>query len=96
MDELYDLNQSMNDENDSWFILKPAMWVLVYINSACWYHIRADRANGIRLFNSEETLREIFEEFDSDSEDEDEDEDEESTAVSTSQLRHFVIQVGPS
>ncbi|TIC03026.1 TTL-domain-containing protein [Wallemia mellicola] len=82
MDELYDLNQAMNDESDSWFILKPAM---------------ADRANGIRLFNSEETLREIFEEFDSDSEDEDEDEgeeDEESTAVSTSQLRHFVIQVG--
>ncbi|TIB77109.1 TTL-domain-containing protein [Wallemia mellicola] len=78
MDELYDLNQAMNDESDSWFILKPAM---------------ADRANGIRLFNSEETLREIFEEFDSDSEDEDEgEEDEESTAVSTSQLRHFVIQ----
>ena len=71
---------------------------------------RADRANGIRLFNNEESLREIFAEFDSDSEDEDEEEDEDeseerdekdkgdqedySTAVSTSQLRHFVIQVG--
>ncbi|TIA90700.1 hypothetical protein E3P99_01427 [Wallemia hederae] len=91
MDELYDLSDKMNQQGDHWFILKPAM---------------ADRANGIRLFNNEESLREIFAEFDSDSEDEDEEEEEDdkedeesnddgedySTAVSTSQLRHFVIQ----
>ncbi|TIB05082.1 hypothetical protein E3P96_01430 [Wallemia ichthyophaga] len=84
MDELYDLREKLSQEGDHWFILKPAM---------------ADRANGIRLFNSEGSLREIFAEFDSDSEDEEEDEDDDnhsdeySTAVSTSQLRHFVIQV---
>ena len=60
-----------------WWILKPGM---------------ADRGNGIRLFNSKEALQRIFEEFEGDSEDEDEDA-EDGTAVITSQLRHFVIQV---
>jgi len=49
----------------------------------------ADRGMGIRLFNSKTALQQIFEEFDSDSDDE-----ADETAVITSQLRHFVIQVG--
>ncbi len=55
----------------------------------------ADRGNGIRLFNSRLSLEQIFEEFEeSDDEDaEDSGEQEEGTAVITSQLRHFVIQV---
>lgn len=52
----------------------------------------ADRGNGIRLFNSRETLTKIFEEFEDDSEDEDEAKDV-GTGVVTSQLRHFVVQV---
>jgi hypothetical protein len=54
----------------------------------------ADRGNGIRLFNDRENLEKIFEEFD-ESEDENEEEEgnEDGTAVITSQLRHFVIQV---
>lgn len=60
----------------------------------------ADRGMGIRLFNTKEALQQIFEEFElSDSEDEDgsnsgdEDAVTSRTAVVTSQLRHFVIQV---
>jgi tubulin---tyrosine ligase len=56
----------------------------------------ADRGNGIRLFNDRKSLEDIFSEFEEQS-DEEEEEDEEktanSTAVVTSQLRHFVIQV---
>lgn len=50
---------------------------------------------GIRLFNSKASLQDIFEEFeDIDSEDEDEDPNNNNgTAVMTSQLRHFVVQV---
>ena len=49
----------------------------------------ADRGMGIRLFHSKDSLQQIFEEFE-----EEEDEDNPSdTAVVTSQLRHFVIQV---
>lgn len=47
---------------------------------------------GIRLFNTKETLQQIFEEF----ENADSDDDNGGTAVVTSQLRHFVIQVDPS
>ncbi len=59
----------------------------------------ADRGMGIRLFNTKVALEQIFQEFDSsDSEGEEngregEDSDAFSTAVITSQLRHFVIQV---
>ena len=56
----------------------------------------ADRGMGIRLFNSKSALQHIFEEFESDSEDETYDEgktDSHGTAVVTSHLRHFVIQV---
>lgn len=57
----------------------------------------ADRGMGIRLFNSKEQLQEIFEGFESDDEDEDAEDGDNAgasrTAVVTSQLRHFVVQV---
>ncbi|KAG9050574.1 hypothetical protein FS837_004431 [Tulasnella sp. UAMH 9824] len=97
-DELYDLGELIdagNDGNDdpavaTWWILKPGM---------------ADRGMGIRLFRSRDELQQIFLSFEDDeSSDEDEESGEElsknpdeyegegSTRVSTSQLRHFVIQ----
>ncbi|KAG6842529.1 hypothetical protein C0991_000055 [Blastosporella zonata] len=76
-DELWELGDCL-ESSTSWWILKPGM---------------SDRGMGIRLFNSKETLQEIFEEFElSDDEDENEAEDASETAVVTSQLRHFVIQ----
>ncbi|KAJ5141379.1 hypothetical protein N7526_002374 [Penicillium atrosanguineum] len=95
--EAYELRESMdkNEERPNsekeWWILKPGM---------------SDRGQGIRLFNSEDQLREIFEEWEEDSDDEesgsetkedDEDEDkDEDTAhdagIVTSQLRHFMAQ----
>lgn len=98
-DELYDLGELIDAGNDGnydpalarWWILKPGM---------------ADRGMGIRLFRSRNELQQIFQSFEDDeSSDEDEEsgeevtknsdeyEDEGSTRVSTSQLRHFVIQV---
>ena len=59
----------------------------------------ADRGNGIRLFNDRESLEKIFEEFEGEDEDEEKEEqegdagDHDGTAIVTSQLRHFVIQV---
>lgn len=54
----------------------------------------SDRGMGIRIFNSKESLQDIFEEFEL-SDDEGENSPDE-TAVVTSQLRHFVIQVRTS
>lgn len=66
------------DRGEKWMILKPGM---------------ADRGNGLRLFHTKEELEAIFQEFeDQDSDEEDEGRDD--TAIVTSQLRHFVIQVG--
>lgn len=85
------LNEDLPVHERDWWILKPGM---------------ADGGNGIRLFSSEDELREIFEEFEDD-DDNDEDEDEEVDAgeenedgfVVTarpenilSQLRDFVAQ----
>lgn len=57
----------------------------------------ADRGMGIRLFTSKDELQHIFEEFEGDSDSEDETdgtvEIDSNTAVITSQLRHFVVQV---
>lgn len=57
----------------------------------------ADRGMGIRLFTSKDGLQHIFEEFEGDSDSEDETdgtvEIDSKTAVITSQLRHFVVQV---
>ncbi|KAG1826124.1 tubulin-tyrosine ligase family-domain-containing protein [Suillus subaureus] len=70
-DQLWDLGNEI-DGSSQWWILKPGM---------------ADRGMGIRLFNSKDSLYQIFEEF------EDEDEDQiDDTSVIMSQLRHFVIQ----
>lgn len=84
-DDLWDLTSEMDAqaeiETKKWWILKPSM---------------ADRGMGIRLFDSKEALRDIFEGFDGELDDEDEDEDDSrpgDTSVITSQLRHFVIQV---
>lgn len=55
----------------------------------------ADRGMGIRLFNSKAMLAKIFEEFECEDSDGEEGENGaiEGTAVVTSQLRHFVLQV---
>ncbi|KAI0079605.1 TTL-domain-containing protein [Panus rudis PR-1116 ss-1] len=80
-DELWDLRDCLDREHE-WFILKPGM---------------ADRGMGIRLFNTKEQLRQIFESFEEgDSEEEEEDAEVSGTTpdtfVALSQLRHFVIQ----
>ncbi|KAG6850836.1 hypothetical protein H0H93_008139 [Arthromyces matolae] len=76
-DDLWELAEALVS-SQSWWILKPGM---------------SDRGMGIRLFNSKESLQEIFEEFElSDDEPEDDMDDVNATAVATSQLRHFVLQ----
>ncbi|GKZ28815.1 hypothetical protein AbraIFM66950_000612 [Aspergillus brasiliensis] len=84
-------NESLPDEEKEWWILKPGM---------------SDRGQGIRLFNSEDGLREIFEEWEvPDSDDEsgserpepednndEDDDDDDNHGVVTSQLRHFIAQ----
>lgn len=84
-DDLYDLSEEIeNGDASKWWILKPGM---------------ADRGMGLRLFHTKEDLESIFQEFEddeSDAEDVDHrDEVARDTAVVTSQLRHFVIQVRP-
>ncbi|OJA10767.1 hypothetical protein AZE42_00319 [Rhizopogon vesiculosus] len=73
-DQLWDLGNEL-DSSSQWWILKPGM---------------ADRGMGIRLFNSKDSLYQIFEEFEGDSEDEDHPTTD--TSVVISQLRHFVLQ----
>jgi tubulin--tyrosine ligase len=73
-DQLWDLGNEI-DSSSQWWILKPGM---------------ADRGMGIRLFNSKDSLYQIFEEFEEYSEDEQQIDD---TSIVISQLRHFVIQV---
>lgn len=90
--EAYELNDSLAkneerpDSEKEWWILKPGM---------------SDRGQGIRIFNSEDQLREIFEEWEVDSDDEsgseaNADDTDVSTALDTgivtSQLRHFLVQ----
>lgn len=93
--EAYELRESMekNEERPEsqkeWWILKPGM---------------SDRGQGIRLFNSEDQLREIFEEWEEDSDDDDEESGSETNealvdtteahdaGIVTSQLRHFMAQ----
>ena len=80
MDELFDLAELLDASDDS----EPR-----------WYILKpgmADRGMGIRLFDSKEGLQVIFEEFE---ENEDTEDEEDDTAVVTSQLRHFVVQVCP-
>ncbi|KXG48969.1 Survival protein SurE-like phosphatase/nucleotidase [Penicillium griseofulvum] len=89
--EAYELNESLAkneerpDSEKEWWILKPGM---------------SDRGQGIRIFNSEDQLREIFEEWEEDSDDESgsENADDDNagasldTGIVTSQLRHFLAQ----
>ncbi|GAB1203293.1 hypothetical protein APSETT445_001922 [Aspergillus pseudonomiae] len=90
--EAYELRDSLQkneerpDHEKEWWILKPGM---------------SDRGQGIRLFSSEDQLREIFEEWEVDESDiesgseraeEEDDEGENGTGVVTSQLRHFIAQ----
>lgn len=81
-DDLYDLSDDIEKGDPSkWWILKPGM---------------ADRGQGLRLFHTKEELQAIFEEFEQEDSDEDGEEGDcghGDTAVVTSQLRHFVIQV---
>lgn len=76
-DELWDLG-SMLDANEG--------------DIKRWFILKpgmADRGMGIRLFDSKDALHAIFQEFDRNPDDEEADE----TAIMTSQLRHFVLQV---
>ncbi|KAL5357795.1 survival protein sure-like phosphatase/nucleotidase [Aspergillus floccosus] len=89
--EAYELRESLGKNEDrpesekEWWILKPGM---------------SDRGQGIRLFNSEDQLREIFEEWEEDESDDEsgsekpekEDEASDGQGVITSQLRHFIAQ----
>jgi tubulin--tyrosine ligase len=94
--EAYELRESLENNNtkpDSekeWWILKPSM---------------SDRGQGIRLFNSESQLQEIFEEWEVDEPDEEDDNEDglngssgpilnekNEQGVVTSQLRHFIAQ----
>lgn len=82
-DELYDLGQALDKGEEggraTWWILKPAM---------------ADKGQGIRLFDSRESLQAILESFEDDSDDEEEEEEAgPSTKVSLSTMRDWVIQV---
>ena len=87
--EAYELHDSLGknaekpDPEKEWWILKPGM---------------SDRGQGIRLFNSEDQLREIFEEWEVDEpddeaeQDEQEEEEQGGQGIVTSQLRHFIAQ----
>ncbi|WVW87061.1 hypothetical protein I302_109118 [Kwoniella bestiolae CBS 10118] len=80
VDDLWDLSEGMRGNEDlpeeerSWYILKPGF---------------ADRAQGIRMFSTEDELRAIFEEFEppsSDEEDYEDDEDEQEHADENEQI----------
>lgn len=90
--ELYELRDSLEkneerpEQEKEWWILKPGM---------------SDRGQGIRLFNSEDQLREIFEEWEVDESDDESgsgepeqerQEEDDDHGVVTSQLRHFIAQ----
>ncbi|KAL1958252.1 hypothetical protein VTO42DRAFT_4760 [Malbranchea cinnamomea] len=85
--ESLERNEGKKESEKEWWILKPGM---------------SDRGQGIRLFNSESSLQEIFEEWE---EGEDDDasevnaidtpkgsEDKADNGIVTSQLRHFIAQ----
>ncbi|AAW46627.1 cytoplasm protein, putative [Cryptococcus deneoformans JEC21] len=83
MDDLYELEAGMRENEGKeegerrWWILKPGF---------------ADRAQGIRMFSTEEELRAIFEEFEpssSDEEDDDEDKEEEDDEQESEEARQM-------
>lgn len=88
--EAYELRESLEKNEETaesekeWWILKPGM---------------SDRGQGIRLFNSEDQLREIFEEWEEDESDDENGSErpgdetaKDNHGVVTSQLRHFIAQ----
>lgn len=87
--ECWELTDSFAKQDKEWWILKPSM---------------SDQGQGIRLFNSEAGLREIFEEWEEGESEEEEVDEERSTSLAmndarkdgaktmTSQLRHFIAQ----
>ena len=97
-DELWELGEELGS-GDSWWILKPLGSSLVSLRLAYTFLSNSgmsDRGMGIRVFHTKDELQSIFEEFEG--EDLDGDGQEEhtkggETAIATSQLRHFVIQV---
>lgn len=88
-DELYQVSQMLEKNQDEdqayWFILKPAM---------------TDRGTGVHLFKSVKGLTDILERMDHDDDEDRPDEEREQTTedhdrqmtLSSSSLRHFVIQ----
>ncbi|KAG2212356.1 hypothetical protein INT47_001717 [Mucor saturninus] len=72
MNEVFEVERDLESDENHMFIIKPSM---------------ANKAAGIKVFNSMDQLRAIFEEPESDSEEED-DEDQEDL----SQVREWVIQ----
>ena len=82
--ECWELKESFEKAEKEWWILKPGM---------------SDQGQGVRLFNSEEELREIFAEWEEAEEDEGieaptdiDGEDLVGARTMTSQLRHFIAQ----
>ncbi|KAH8695357.1 putative acid phosphatase [Talaromyces proteolyticus] len=82
--ESLERNETKSPSEQEWWILKPGM---------------SDRGQGIRLFNSEAQLQEIFEEWDVDESESEEDYDtdpgpnsQKGQGIVTSQLRHFIAQ----
>lgn len=83
--ESLEKNEERSDSEKEWWILKPGM---------------SDRGQGIRLFSSEDQLREIFEEWEVDEPDDESgserfDDDaavDNKHGVIVSQLRHFIAQ----
>jgi len=95
-DGLWELGDEL-ESGDSWWILKPLSSPLA---SLCFAYTffpssgMADRGMGIRIFHTKHELRSIFEEFEGEDLDGDCQEEQGSrTAIATSQLRHFVLQV---
>ena len=87
-DELYDLAQAIDhlgqgtlESERKWWILKPAL---------------ADKGQGIRLFDSKDSLQAILASFEDDSDDEYDERiagADQSTKVNLSAMRDWVIQV---
>ena len=86
--ECWELHESFGKGEREWWILKPGM---------------SDQGQGVRLFSTEEELREIFEGWEADEESEDEEGDGDTppaingadvigAGTMASQLRHFVAQ----
>jgi tubulin--tyrosine ligase len=83
--EMFARNADKEESEREWWILKPGM---------------SDRGQGIRLFDSEETLQAIFDEWEAERPDSDDEEEDDEDAnmndgkdyIMTSQLRHFVTQ----